>query len=36
MSEEGLQTVSSEELPHLSEDFWDDAEIVTPPPNRAL
>jgi hypothetical protein len=36
MSEEGLQTVSPEELPHLSEDFWDDAEIVTPPPKKAF
>ena len=36
MSEEEIQATSPEELADLPEDFWDDAEIVTPPPKEAI
>jgi hypothetical protein len=36
MREKESHTTSPEELADLPEDFWDDAETVTPPPTEAI
>lgn len=36
MSETEIEVTSPKELANLPDDFWDEAEIVTPPPKEAI
>ena len=36
MSEAEIEATSPKELANLPDDFWDEAEIVTPPPKEAI
>jgi uncharacterized protein (DUF4415 family) len=36
MTEEEIARTSPPELADLPDDFWDDAEVITPPPKEAI
>lgn len=36
MSEAEIEATSPKELANLPDDFWDEAEVVTPPPKEAI